>query len=111
MTSCRGVSSFMRWMMYWRTFSSRSARAELPKNHFLRSGSRVGSSSLGTWTLLSSVFRVWWLLRSERTERRTLLQPEHAQRGWVLTRDEQQTEGDPRGAEGLAFLTVRERPS
>jgi hypothetical protein len=53
---------------------------------------------LGTSTLLNLVFRVWWLLRSKWAEWRTLLQPEHAQRGWVLTGDVRQMEDDARGA-------------
>src|SRR5918994_542871 len=100
----------MRWMMYSRTFSSRSVWLESPKNILLRNDSRVCSSPMGTRTLLFSVSRVWWLLCSGRS--RSLLQPENAQEGSVLTGShERQPASDARGAECFLPPTVREQPS
>ena len=50
----------LQWMTYWRMFSSRTLGAQSPKNVLLISSSRssrVGSSLLGTRTLLFTVFR------------------------------------------------------
>src|SRR5919112_3856756 len=110
MTSCRRVPLLMRWMMYSRTFSSRSVWVELPKNILLRNGSRVGSSPMGTRTLLFSVSRVWWLLCSGRSG--SLLQPENTQEGSVLTGGhERRPASDSRGAECFLPPIVREQPS
>src|SRR5215217_1163467 len=110
MTSCRRVPLLMRWMMYSRTFSSRSVWLELPKNILLRIGSRVGSSPMGTKTLLFSVSRVWWLLCSGGSG--SLLQPENAQERSVLTGGhERRTASDAQGAECLLSPIVRQQPS
>jgi hypothetical protein len=53
-------SSKLKWMTYWRKFSSRSFGTESPKNFLLLRSSRsshVGSHLLGTRTLLFAVFR------------------------------------------------------
>src|SRR5215211_4403460 len=100
----------MRWMMYSRTFSSRSVWLELPKNILLSNGSRVGSSPMGTRTLLFSVSRVWWLLCSGGSG--SLLQPKNAQEGSVLTGShERRPASDARGEECLMSPTVCEQPS
>src|SRR5215207_7469276 len=110
MTSCRRVPLLIRWMMYSRTFASRSVWLELPKIILLSNGSRVGSSPMGTRTLLFSVSRVWWLLCSGRSG--SLLQPENAQEGSVLTGGhERRPASDARGAECFLSPTVREQPS
>src|SRR5215208_4610934 len=110
MTSCRRVPLLIRWMMYSRTFASRSVWLELPKNILLSNGSRVGSSPMGTRTLLFSVSRVWWLLCSGRSG--SLLQPKNAQEGSVLTGShERRLASDARGAECFFPPTVREQPS
>src|SRR5215212_668803 len=110
MTSCRRVPLLMRWMMYSRTFASRSVWLELPKNIRLRNGSRVGSSPMGTRILLFSVSRVWWLLCSEQSG--SPLQPENAQEGSVLTGGhERRPASDARGAECFLPPIVCEQPS
>ena len=53
-------SSKLKWMTYWRKFSSRSFGTESPKNVLLicsSRSSRVGSYLLGTRTLLFTVLR------------------------------------------------------
>src|SRR5215208_7380679 len=100
----------MRWMMYSRTFSSRSVWLELPKNILLSNGSRVGSSPMGTRTLLFSVSRVWWLLCSGRSG--SLLQAENAQEGSVRTGGhERRPASDARGEEYLLSPIVCAQPT
>src|SRR5215212_2544337 len=100
----------MRWMMYSRTFSSRSVWLESPKNILLIIGSRVGSSPMGTRTLLFSVSRLWWLICSGGSE--SLLQPENAQEASVLTGShERRPASDARGAECFLPPIVCEQPS
>src|SRR5215208_6199412 len=110
MTSCRRDPLLMRWMMYSRTFSSRSVWLELPKNILLSNGSRVGSSPMGTRTLLFSVSRVWWLLCSGGSG--SLLQPENAQEGSDLTGShERRPASDARGVECFSPPIVCEQQS